>query len=243
MISIFWKEINAFFSSYIAYLVMGIFTVLTGLFMWVFPESSIIDYNYASMDSLFSLAPFILLFMIPAITMRSFAEEKQRGTIEYIFTKPISDLEIILGKYIANLTLVIITLLPTIIYYISIYRLGAPVGNLDSGAIVASYIGLIFLSAAFVSISMFASTLTDNQIVAFILGSFFCFIVHLAFGYIGKIPFFIGNIDYFFNFLSIESHYNSMSKGAIDSRDVIYFLSVIILFITGSYNFITSKNK
>ncbi len=241
MISIFWKEINAFFSSYIAYLVMAVFTILTGMFMWVFTDSSIIDYNYASMDPLFSLAPFILLFMIPAITMRSFAEEKQRGTIEYIFTKPLGDHEIIIGKYLANFALVCIALFPTLIYVVSVYLLGSPVGNLDTGAIIGSYIGLLFLSASFVAIGMFASTLTDNQIVAFILGAFLCFVVHLAFGYIAKIPFFIGNIDYFFQYLSIDTHYNSMSKGAIDSRDVIYYLSVIALFLGLSYNFLTSK--
>jgi ABC-2 type transport system permease protein len=191
MASIFWKEIHSFFSSYIAYLVIIVFVILTGLFMWVFPDSSIIDYNYASLDPLFSIAPFIMLFLIPAITMRSFSEERQRGTIEYLFTKPISDLEIILGKYFANLVLVIVAILPTLIYYISVYKLGSPVGNLDSGAIAGSYIGLLFLAASFVAIGIFASTLTDNQIIAFILGAFLCFIVQLAFGYIAKTPAFI----------------------------------------------------
>ncbi len=135
MISIFWKEIHTFFSSLIAYLVIAVFLVLNGLFMWVFTDSSVLDYNYASMDPLFSLAPFILLILIPAITMRSFAEERQRGTIEFLFTKPLSDYDIIWGKFLANFCLVLFALLPTAIYYYSVYQLGSPVGNLDSGAI------------------------------------------------------------------------------------------------------------
>jgi ABC-2 type transport system permease protein len=241
MLSIFWKEINAFFSSLIAYLVIAVFLILTGLFMWVFTDSSIIDFNYAAMDPLFSLAPFIFLFLIPAITMRSFAEEKQRGTIEFLFTKPLTDYDIIIGKYLANLCLVIFALLPTLIYYFSVYQLGSPKGNLDSGAIIGSYIGLFFLAASFVAIGMFASALTDNQIVAFILGAFLCFALYLAFGYLADMPVFIGNIDFIIEKLGIESHYSSMSKGAIDSRDVIYFLGLITLFVSASYSIIISK--
>lgn len=241
MLSIFWKEINAFFSSLIAYLVVAVFLVLTGLFMWVFTDSSIIDYNYASMDPLFSLAPFIFLFLIPAVTMRSFAEEKQRGTIEFLFTKPLSDYHIILGKYFANLCLVIFALIPTLIYFYSVYQLGSPKGNLDIGAIIGSYIGLTFLAASFVAIGMFASALTDNQIVAFILGAFLCFILFMAFGYLADMPIFIGNIDAFIDKVGIESHYNAMSKGAIDTRDVIYFIGLIVVFVTASYTIVTSK--
>jgi ABC-2 type transport system permease protein len=241
MLSIFWKEINAFFSSLIAYLVVAVFLVLTGLFMWVFTDSSIIDYNYASMDPLFSLAPFIFLFLIPAVTMRSFAEEKQRGTIEFLFTKPLSDYHIIMGKYFANLCLVTFALIPTLIYFYSVYQLGSPKGNLDIGAIIGSYIGLIFLAASFVAIGMFASALTDNQIVAFILGAFLCFILFMAFGYLADMPIFIGNIDAFIDKVGIESHYNAMSKGAIDTRDVIYFIGLIVVFVTASYTIVTSK--
>ncbi len=241
MLSIFWKEINAFFSSLIAYLVVAVFLVLTGLFMWVFTDSSIIDYNYASMDPLFSLAPFIFLFLIPAITMRSFAEEKQRGTIEFLFTKPLSDYQIILGKYLANLCLVIFALLPTLLYFFSVYQLGSPKGNLDIGAIIGSYIGLVFLAASFVAIGMFASAMTDNQIVAFIVGAFLCFLLFMAFGYLADMPVFIGNLDAAIEKLGIETHYNAMSKGAIDSRDVIYFLGLIVVFVSASYTIITTK--
>jgi ABC-2 type transport system permease protein len=243
MLSVFWKEIRAFFSSLIGYLVIAVFLILTGLFTWVFNETSIIDFNYASLDPLFSLAPFILLFLIPAITMRSFAEEKQRGTIEFLFTKPISDLHLIAGKYLANFVLVLFALLPTLIYYYSVYALGSPVGNLDSGAIIGSYIGLIFLSASFVAIGMFASSVTDNQIVAFILGAFLCFFMYLAFGYLSKMPIFIGGLDYIFSAVGIESHYNSMSKGAIDTRDVIYFLGLITIFFSASYTVLTNQKR
>ncbi len=241
MLSIFWKEINAFFSSLIAYLVVAVFLVLTGLFMWVFTDSSIIDFNYASMDPLFSLAPFIFLFLIPAITMRSFAEEKQRGTIEFLFTKPLSDYNIILGKYFANLSLVIFALLPTLLYFYSVYQLGSPKGNLDVGAIIGSYIGLVFLAASFVAIGMFASALTDNQIVAFIVGAFLCFILFMAFGYLADMPVFIGNLDAFIEKVGIETHYNAMSKGAIDSRDVVYFIGLIVVFVSASYAIVTTK--
>ena len=159
------------------------------------------------MDPLFSLAPFILLILIPAITMRSFAEERQRGTIEFLFTKPLSDYDIIWGKFLANFCLVLFALLPTAIYYYSVYQLGSPVGNLDSGAIAGSYIGLFFLSASFVALGMLASALTDNQIVAFILGAFLCFVVHWAFDYLASLPVFIGTADAFIDVLCrTDSH-------------------------------------
>ena len=230
MYSIYKKEINTFFSSLIAYIVIATYLVMIGLFTWVFPDTSILDFGYATLDPLFSISPLVLMFLIPAITMRSFAEEKQRGTVEFLFTQPISDLKIILGKYLAYLSLVVIGVLPTLIYYYSVYQLGSPVGNIDSGEVIGSYIGLLFLSAAFVSIGVFASTLTDNQIVAFILAAFLCFFCHWAFSYIATIPAFIGNGDDFINRLGINYHYVAMSKGKIDSRNVLYFLSVVIFF-------------
>ena len=174
MIGIFLKEINTFFSSLIGYIVIGVFLVFLGLMMWVFPDSSLLEYKFATLDQLFSLAPIIFMFLIPAITMRTFAEENQNGTIELLATRPLHDMEIILGKYFASLALVVFALLPTLIYYYTIHQLGAPKGNLDSGAIIGSYIGLVFLSAAFVAIGIFASSLTDNQIVSFLLAVFIC---------------------------------------------------------------------
>jgi ABC-2 type transport system permease protein len=191
----------------------------------------VLDYNFATLDQLFIMAPFIFLFLIPAITMRSFAEEKQSGTIEFLATKPISDLEIVGGKFLANFILVLFALIPTLIYYFSVYNLGSPVGNLDSGAIFGSYIGLFFLSAAFVSIGLLASVLSQNQIVAFILGSFLCFIFHWAFTFLANLPLFYGSAEQFVQKLGINYHYSSISKGALHSSDIIYFLSIIFLFL------------
>lgn len=234
MFSIYRKEINSFFSSLIGYIVISVFLVSIGLFMWVFSDTSVLDYNFATMDQLFSIAPLVFLFLIPAVTMRSFAEEKATGTIEFLYTKPLTTFEIIGGKFFANFTLVTFALIPTFIYYFSIYSLGSPVGNLDSGAILGSYIGLFFLSAAFVSIGMFASTLTNNQIVAFILGAFLCFFFHWAFTYIARMPIFTTTLDLFIQKIGINYHYGNISKGLIDSRDIIYFTSVIFVFLFGT---------
>lgn len=241
MSSIYFKETNAFFSSLIGYLVISVFLISVGLFMWVFSDTSVLDYNYATMDQLFSIAPLVFLFLIPAVTMRSFAEEKSKGTIELLYTKPLTTYQIILGKFFANFSLVVFALLPTLIYYISIYKLGAPPGNLDSGAILGSYIGLFFLAAAFVSISMFASALTSNQITAFIAGAFLCFFFHWAFMYVARMPIFAANLDLFIQKIGINYHYTSISKGLADTRDIIYFLSVVFIFIYGTITVMESR--
>lgn len=239
--SIFLKEINNFFSSLIAYIVIIVFLVMTGLFMWVFPETSILEYNFATLEQLFALAPLIFLFLIPAVTMSSFAEENQTGTIEFLRTKPVSASAIVMGKFFANWVLVLFAILPTLIYYYSVYQLGSPQGNLDTGGIIGSYIGLIFLSGAFVSIGMWASSMTKNQIVAFILGAFLCFIIQYAFSYIADMRLFSAGVAAFIDKLGIASHYSSISRGVIDSRDVIYFISVIIVFVLATWT--TIKNK
>ena len=231
MLSIFVKELSAFFSSLIGYIVIGMFLVIMGLVMWVFPDYSVLNYNYASLDQLFAIAPLIFTFLIPAITMRSFAEENQAGTIELLVTKPLWDWEIIMGKYLACLLLVLFAILPTLLYYYSVYQLGSPPGNLDSGAIMGSYLGLVFLGAAFVAIGMFASSLTNNQIVAFILATFLCFFIYWAFFYLSKLPIFVGRLDDLVQKLGIDYHYNSISRGVVDSRDVLYFISLIAIFI------------
>jgi ABC-2 type transport system permease protein len=241
MFSIYFKEINAFFSSLIGYVVISVFLVSIGLFMWVFTETSVLDYNFATLDQLFSIAPLVFLFLIPAVTMRSFAEEKAKGTIEFLYTKPLTNYEIIGGKYLANITLVLFALLPTLIYYYSVYQLGSPVGNLDSGAIMGSYIGLFCLAAAFVAIGMFASTLTNNQIVAFILGAFLCFFFHWAFTYLAKMPIFTTSLDLLIQKLGINYHYSSISKGLIDSRDIIYFVSVVFVFLYATVTIIENR--
>lgn len=231
MLTIFLKEINTFFSSLIGYIVVAVFLVILGLIMFVFPDTSLLNYNYATLDQLFDIAPMVFVFLIPAVTMRSFAEENQTGTIELLATRPLSDLQIVLGKFFAALALVAFALLPTILYYVTVYQLGSPKGNLDSGAILGSYLGLLFLAAAFVAIGIFASSLTNNQIVGFILATFLCFIFHWGFLFISNLPIFVGRVDDIVQMIGIDYHYASISRGVIDTRDVIYFLSVIGVFV------------
>ncbi len=231
MLSIFLKEINAFFSSLIGYVVIGTFLVIMGLMMFVFPDYSILNYKFATLDQLFNVAPMIFIFLIPAVTMRSLAEEQQAGTMELLATRPISNWQIVLGKYFACLVLVAFSLLPTLLYYWTVHELGSPKGNLDSGAIAGSYFGLFLLAAAFVSIGIFSSSLTKNQIVAFILATFLCFIFYWGFLLISNIPSFVGRIDAIIQMIGIDYHYESMSRGIIDTRDLLYFFSFITFFI------------
>lgn len=229
MKSIFLKEINSFFSSLIGYIVIGVFLVLMGAFMWIFPDYSILQFGYATLNQLFEMAPWIFCFLIPAITMRSFAEEMQSGTIELLATRPITDLQIILGKFFANWLLVVFALVPTLIYYYTVSILGAPPGNIDGGEVAGSYIGLILLAGAFVSIGLFASSITGNQIEAFVMGIFLCFFFYMVFDLLSGL--FIGSGDHIIELFGINYHYNLLSRGAIDSRDLIYFLTFITGFI------------
>jgi ABC-2 type transport system permease protein len=235
MLSILKKELNTFFSSLAAYIVIGVFLVVMGLFMWVFPDYSVLKYCYATLEQLFSMAPWIFMFLIPAITMRSLAEERQTGTIEFLITKPIKLWNIIGGKYLAALLLIVFALLPTLLYYYTIHELGSPKGNLDSGAIWGSYLGLLLLGAAYASVGLFASSITNNQVVAFITATFLCFFCHWAFFYLSKLPMFVGSYDDFVQMLGIDYHYNSISRGVIDTRDLVYFLSFIALFLGLTY--------
>jgi ABC-2 type transport system permease protein len=234
MLSIYLKEINAFFSSLIGYMVIGIFLVLMGLVMWVFPDYSVLDGNYATMDTLFAMAPLVFMFLIPAVTMRTFAEENQSGTIELLVTRPISDWQIVLGKFLGSFTLVVFALLPTVLDYVSVYKLGAPEGNLDSGGILGSYIGLLFLASAFVAIGVFASSLSTNQIVAFVLATFLSFFVYLAFDFLSRLPIFYGKTDDLVQSFGIQYHYDSVSRGLLDTRDLIYFISITLLFLAAT---------
>lgn len=234
MFSILKKEINTFFSSLIGYVVIGVFLILMGLLLFVFPDYSILDNNYASLDTLFAISPMVFIFLIPAVTMRSFAEEQQSGTIELLVTRPVSDWQIVAAKFGACLLLVIFALMPTVTYYITVYQLGATPGNLDSGGIFGSYIGLVLLAAAFVAIGVFASSLTNNQIVSFVLATFLCFFVYLAFDLLSSLPIFYGKTDDLVQALGIQYHYNSLSRGVLDTRDLIYFISVISLFLAAT---------
>jgi ABC-2 type transport system permease protein len=192
---------------------------------WVFPATSILDYGYADLDSLFSFGPYVFIFLIPAITMKSFAEEKKLGTLELLFTRPVTDLEIIVGKFLASFALVLIALLPTIIYYYSVYKLGNPVGNIDTPGAIGSFTGLTLVGAVFCTMGVFASALTSNQIIAFILSAFLCFLFYIGFDSFASLPLF-GQQVLFVKQVGILYHYESISRGLIDSRDLIYFLSV-----------------
>jgi ABC-2 type transport system permease protein len=232
MLALFKKEINSFLSSLTGYLVIAVFLLINGLFLWVFStEFNILDFGYANLDGLFVLAPFVFLFLVPAITMRSFADEQKSGTIEMLLTKPISDLQIITAKYLSSLSLVIFSLLPTIIYYFTVYQLGLPKGNLDTGGIMGSYIGLFFLGATFIAIGIFSSSITDNQILSFILAVIISGFMYLGFELIFSFSLF-GSFDLFIKQMGISSHYSSISRGVIDTRDILYFLSLIALFLS-----------
>jgi len=231
MFTLLKKEVNNFFSSITGYIVIIVFLVVNSLFIWVFPgNNNILDGGYATLDSLFAIAPWIFLFLVPAITMRMFADEKRSGTIELLLTRPLSDFQIIFAKYLAALILVLFSLLPTLIYFYSVYQLGNPVGNIDTGGTWGSYIGLFFLAAIYVAIGILSSSITDNQIVAFIIGILFCFIAYIGFDFISGLKFFKSTEALIIN-LGINEHYKSMSRGVIDSRDMIYFVSVIAFFL------------
>lgn len=231
MFSLFRKEVAAFFSSLIGYIAIIVFLLTCGLFLWVFPDTAILDYGYAGLDNLFALAPWVFTFLIPAITMRSFSEEFRAGTMELLATRPISNWQIIGGKYLAALFLVLCALLPTFTYVITVYQLGAPPGNLDTGAIMGSYIGLFLLGASFTAIGIFASSLTSNQIVAFLLSVFLCFFCYTAFDYLSKLDLFYAKADSLVEWLGINAHYTAISRGVIDTRDLVYFGSFIALFL------------
>lgn len=238
MIQVFAKEFNSFLNSLIAYIVIGAFLTGIGLLMWVFPETSVLDYGFADLDTLFSMGPYVFIFLIPAITMKSFAEEKKMGTLELLLTKPLSDWNVVLGKFLAAWALVFLALIPTVIYYYSVYRLGNPIGNIDSAGVLGSYIGLALLAMVFCSIGLLASSLTANQIVSFILAAFLCFIVYMGFDSLSS---FGGNSALVVKQVGILYHYESLSKGLIDSRDVIYFLSITGLILLTTKLVISSR--
>lgn len=231
MFTLFKKELASFFSSLIGYLTIIVFLVLTGLMLWVFKgDFNILDYGFAGMDGLFIIGPFLYLFLIPAITMRMFAEEKKNGTMELLLTKPLSEMTLIWAKLLAGVVLVLISLLPTLVCYFSVVALGDPVGNVDTGSVVGSYIGLLMLGAAFVAIGIFASSITNNQIVAFILAALMSAFMHLGFDAIYHMGF-LGKADLLVRSLGMSYHYESISRGVVDTRDVIYFASVIAIFM------------
>lgn len=232
MFSLLVKEINSFLNSLIGYIVIIVFLLTISLFVWVFPgtEFNIPDAGYASIDPLFIITPWVYMFLVPAVTMRLFSEEKKSGTIEILLTRPLTELQVVVAKYLAGVVLVLFSLVPTLIYFFSVYTLGSPAGNIDTGSMWGSYIGLFFLGAGFVSIGVFSSAVSDNQVIAFIIAVFLCFFWYAGFDSISTIigSGAIANVIYQ---LGINAHYSSMSRGVIDTRDVIYFISLVSLFI------------
>lgn len=232
MRSIYIKEINSFFSSIVGYVALLVFLVACGLFLWIIPNYSILEYGYATMERFFDIAPWLLLLLVPAVTMRSFADEFRTGTIEWLSTKPVSSLDIIMGKYLATVTLIVLAILPTFIYVYTISNLSYIDIGLDTGAIAGSYIGLFFLAATFGAVGVFCSSLTANQVAGFLIALFSCYVLYTGFEQLSKLPKFSEGIDYYLSMVGMEFHYNSISRGLIDSRDVVYFLSVIVFFIS-----------
>lgn len=240
MFSVLKKEIQSFFSSPIGYLVIALFLIINGLFLWVFNgEFNVFANGFADLAPFFTLSPWIFIFLIPAIAMKSFSEEKKQGTLELLLTKPITYSKLIFGKYLGVVVLVLLAILPTLLYVISIYHLGRTPGNIDFGVTVGSYIGLIFLGATYAAIGVFASSITQNQIVAFILGVFLCFICYYAFEGLANYSLFASDVG--LEALGISEHYQSISRGVVDTRDIVYFLSLIVFFL--GLTFFSLKNS
>lgn len=229
MKSILIREIKSFFGSPIGYLVIALFLLFNGLFLWVFEgEYNLLTSGFADMTPFFTISPWILLFLIPAVTMRSFSDEKKQGTLELLLTKPISLWQIVGGKFLGAVSLIILALLPTLLYVYVIYQLGYPVGSIDLGSTLGSYFGLLFLVASYAAIGIYTSTLTENQIVAFILSVFGCFLFYFAFD---GLAVYVGFAENIVAFLGMNSHFKSMSRGVIDTRDVLYFVSLTYFFL------------
>lgn len=230
------KELHQFFSSLSGYITLLLFFVINAIYLFVLKDSNIFDFGYATLDAFFEFAPWIFMLIIPALAMRTFSEEFKSGTFETLKTRPLTNWQITLGKYLAIESVIIIALIPTILYVITIHSLSAS-GNLDSGGIIGSYIGLFFLASVFAAISTWCSSMTSNPVVAFLLSAFTCLILYFGFSSISRLAVFSGNADYYIEMLGINFHYQSISRGVIDTRDIIYFFSVIFLFL-----FATQKN-
>ncbi|MEN9339992.1 MAG: gliding motility-associated transporter permease subunit GldF [Bacteroidota bacterium] len=231
MIYILRKELHSFFSSLVGYMAIIVFLLVCGFFMWVVPNANLLDYGYASLDKFFAFAPWVMMFLLPALTMRSFADEFKGGTIEILSTLPLKESQIILGKFFASFILVIFSILPTLLYVYTLSRLSLVADNLDSGGIFGSYVGLLFLSAAFTAVGIFCSSLTSNQVIAFLIAIFANFILFAGFETISKMPVFGNGIDYIISQIGMQFHYTSISRGVLDTRDIIYFLSLVVVFI------------
>ena len=243
MLALIRKEINTFFSSAVGYLVIAIFLILNGLFLWVFKgQFNILDSGFADLSPFFQIAPWVLLLLVPAVTMRSIAEEKKQGTLELLLTKPIKRWRMIVGKYFGSLLLICITIIPSLLYVVSIYQLGDPVGNLDIGSTIGSYIVLLLLAASYTAIGIFASAITHNQIVAFLVGLFICFLFYFGFSGIADYDL-LGTSNYILDQLGMQWHYQRMGQGVVDTRDIVYFASIILFFLALSILVLAKQNK
>jgi ABC-2 type transport system permease protein len=243
MLALYLKEIKSFLSSIIGYVFILIYLVASGLFHWVISyNTNLLEGVEADLIPFFNLSPIIFLILIPAITMRSIAEEKRTGTIELLFTRPISDLQILLAKYAASVTLLLIALAPTLVYYFTMYYLGDPVGIIDTGATITSYIGLVLLGASFISIGIFASSITSSQIVAFILSMFLCWLFYDGFNLLGSYNL-MGKFDTIVRAFGMTTHYDSIKKGVIDTSDLVYFISLIGFFLFSAMTVLKSYRK
>ena len=240
MLAIFRKEVNQFFSSPIAYIIMAVFLTAVGLLLWVFPDTSLLEYGYADMGQFFTLTPYVMGFLVPAITMRSLADEVRGGTLEWLLTKPVSRWRIVRGKFGANWLPLVLTLLPTLLYYVTLYKLGNPPGNIDSAAVTGSYIGLSLLGGVFVAIGLWASSLNDNQVVAFVLGVFFCFLLYVGLSALSSLLG-GGTVAYYLSYLALDEQYRALGRGLIDSRNVVYLLSLIGFFLVLITNRLTTR--
>ena len=240
MYPILLKEITGFLSSVVGYVVICIFLTATGLFLWVYPETNLLDFAYADLQTLFRIGPFVFIFLIPAITMRSFAEERRSGTMELLLTRPITEMQIILGKYLAAWLLVLLSLLPTGLYYFTLYTLGNPQGNIDSAAVTGSYAGMLLLGGVFAALGLFASALFDNQVVAFITGAFLCWFLYQG---LGGLAINIWSVAApYIKWAGMDYHYDALGKGVIDTRDLTYFGRLITLMLAATRLSLQKRN-
>jgi ABC-2 type transport system permease protein len=234
------KEFTGYLNNLIAFLVIGVFLTAMGLLLWVFPETSVLEYGYTSMDTLFTLAPYLFIFLIPGITMRSFAEERKAGTLDWLVTQPLTDMQIVMAKFLASWLVVVLALLPTLVYYVSLHTMGDPPGNIDAPGVAGSYIGLLLLALVFCSAGVVASILTTNQIIAFVLAAFFCFFLYSGFDSLASlVPW--SSQALVLRQIGILYHYEAMGRGVIDSRDVIYLLSVTTLLLLIARTLLSSR--
>ncbi|MEZ7942148.1 MAG: gliding motility-associated ABC transporter permease subunit GldF [Flavobacteriales bacterium] len=241
MWALFKKEISSFLNSLIGYVVIIVFLLLNGLFIWIFPgDMNVLEMGYATLDGLFSIAPWVFMFLIPAITMRMIAEEKRNRTLELLVTRPITDFQIVISKFLAGISLVIISLIPTLVYYFCVYYIGETEGNIDRGGTLGSYLGLIFLAGGYVSMGIFSSSLSENQIVAFLLAVVMCFFMFIGWESISDFSQ-LGGLESYVIGIGINDHYKSVSRGLLDSRDVLYFIALIGVFLLGTITVLKSR--